>query len=587
MPMPFLIHHLQRLTLFLSLLSPIQALPLAEESKHFFSDSCLAENREKESVNKLHILYLMQCKELSRSIDLYKQYKEFLGRHDFEILQQMALIILDQGARSVDPEQQLISIYGSGIAGINASIDILEAGILSPHPQTQMAAIQFLGRLQDDRSDELLTRAMASDFLFTRMEAAQQLAVRKSRSAVGQIESLMYRIPPQLRFFFPQFFALIGTSDAISVLRHLMDETGDLTRIEAILSAARFGRDDLLPAIRARATHPFIAEQEACAAAIGLLKDSQSIPLLKTLTKSSAVNVQLAALYSLHQLGDEFAKKEILELAKKENPFAIAVCGNIAGSDEILSSLAKSDNLQVRFNAVFALLQRRDPRCLAGLREFLLRDSRDLGFQPQFTVGNSLMSWKVIPSATQHQQADGYDLSTLSLNVREYLLRLAIELPVDNFLSLANYLFDSRQTDLIPLLTTLLENVQTPSAISLLQHQAQTAGAPLIRSYCNLSLFRLQIAGPYEQSLLSWISQKKNTEMIRFRPMLPWNVRISEKSNPFELTPDENSRLLIECYQAFTQQHNEQSVDILLEGLKDGHLKNRSVLAGLLIQALQ
>src|SRR5271163_706015 len=78
-----------------------------------------------DNINKMHVLYLMQSKELIRSIDLYQQYRQTLNHHDFEILQQMALIILEQGMRGSDPEQQLISIFGSGIAGISASIDIL------------------------------------------------------------------------------------------------------------------------------------------------------------------------------------------------------------------------------------------------------------------------------------------------------------------------------------------------------------------------------------------------------------------------------------------------------------------------------
>jgi HEAT repeat protein len=566
---------------------------LSEEKISFFDQTAsplipqTISYQPEQGINKLHILYLMQGKEIDRSIALYKQYQEFLGRHDFEILQQMALILLDQGTKSVDPEQQLISIYGSQIAGISASIDILESAILSPHPQTQMAAIQCLAHLQDDRSEELLTKAMASDFLFTRMEAAQQLAMRKSRSAVGQIEALMYRIPPQMRFFFPQFFALIGTSDAISVLKQMMDESFHLTRIEAILSAARFGRDDLLPAIRARITHPFVAEQEACAAALGILKDSASLEALKRLSTSPSTNVQLAALSSLYQLGDASAKQQILTLALAENPFAICACGHLDGTEDELARLTRHSNIQVRFNATVALLQRRDPRCLFPLKEFLLRDVRDLGYQPQFSVGNALMAWKVVPSAIQHQKADGYDLLTLTLNVREHLLRLCIDLPEPIFLNLAREIFDSRQTELIPLLVSLLENVQTQEALQLLQDRAQTAGAPLMRAYCTLSLFRLKQSGPYAQAILSWIDSKKQTEMIRFRPMLPWNVRISEKASAFELTPDENSRLLIECYQTFAQKHDEKSIDIILEGLSNGHIKNRSVLAGLLIQALQ
>jgi hypothetical protein len=175
-----------------------------------FSTENLASVQEKAGINKLHILYLLQTKEFQKGIDLYFEYKKALGgRHDFEILQQMALIILERGARSNDTEEQIKSIYGSSIAGITASVDILEAGVLSPHPQTQMASIQYLASLQDDRCEELLNKAMSSDYFFTRMEAAHQLAMRKSKNAVGQIESLMYKVPPQMRFFFPQFFALI------------------------------------------------------------------------------------------------------------------------------------------------------------------------------------------------------------------------------------------------------------------------------------------------------------------------------------------------------------------------------------------
>jgi HEAT repeat protein len=542
---------------------------------------------ERTGINKLHILYLLQSKEFNRAIDLYREYREALGRHDFEILQQMALIVLEQGARSPDPETQLTSIFGSSIAGIAASIDILEAGIASSQPQTQMAAIQFLGHLQDDRCEELLTKAMSSDYFFTRMEAAHQLAMRKSRTAVGQIESLMYKVPPQARFFFPQFFALIGTSDAIALLRQMMDDPFHMTRIEAILSAARFGRDDLLPMIRSRATHLNSAEQEACASAIGYLKDSKSIPLLKNLSESPSINIKLAAKHSLYLLGEESAKEEIASLAIEGNLFAIALLGSIPGMEDTLLPLTKNSNLQIRFNAVFSSLKLGDPRIWETLLEFLLRDSRDLGFQPQYSVGNSLMAWKVIPSAQQHQKESPNDLLAFSVNVREYMLTACLELPPEKFLKIASLFFDSKQIDLIPLLIALLENLQTPETIALLETKAQIAGAPLTRAYCNLALLRLKKGEHYQAAVLNWISVKKNTEMFRFRPMLPWNAKISEKANAFELTPEEHSRLLIECYQTIAQEHDEQSIDILLEGLKSGHYKNRPVLAGLLIQAIQ
>jgi HEAT repeat protein len=397
----------------------------------------------------------------------------------------------------------------------------------------------------------------------------------------------MYKVPPQMRFFFPQFFALIGTSDAIALLRHMMDDKFHMTRIEAILSAARFGRDDLLPMIRSRATHLNIAEQEACATAIGFLKDSKSIPLLNHLSESPSANVKLAAKYSLYLLGNDSAKEEIISLAKEGNLFAISLLGNIPGTEDTLFVLTKNPDLQIRFNAVFSSLKLNDHRLFENLLEFLIRDSRDLGFQPQYSIGNSLIAWKVIPSAQQHQKENPNDLIALSLHIREHMLKECLEFPPDKFLKIANHLFDSRQSDLIPLLIALMENLQTPEAVDLLETKAQIAGAPLTRAYCNLALLRLKKGDQFKAAVLNWISIKKNTEMFRFRPMLPWNVKISEKANVFELTPEEHSRLLIECYQTIALEHDEQSIDIILEGLKSGHYKNRPVLAGLLIQSIQ
>lgn len=539
------------------------------------------------SINKLHLLYLIQSQEIEKAFSLYQDYKKQADKHDFELLQQMALTLLEKGARSQDPFVQLTSLFGCHLAGITASIDILEAGILSSNPETQVAAVQFLGQLQDDRCEELLTKAMSSEFFFTRLEAAHQLAIRKSKTATGQIESLMHKVPPQMRFFFAPLFALIGTQDAISLLKQMMSDPMHTTRIEAILSSARFKRDDLLPGIRNQATHLNAAEQEACAYALGILKDSKSIPTLKTLSESKAEPLQISALYALHTLGDREARKKIDAIAQKKNLFAINLLAEISGYENTLASLMNDEDLQVRFNATVALLRRKDPRACLPLREFLIRDSKDLGFQPQFSSGNSLMAWKVIPSVKYHQKESMYDLAAVSLSVREMLLKESLELPEDSFLHIARSLFSSRQTDLIPTLIHLIENLNSDAASSLLREESQKAGAPLTRAYCNLALFRLEKKEPYKTAILQWLDAKRHTELIRFRPLLPRDLRLSDQATSFELTPEENSQLLIECYETLALVHHEESIDTLINDLKSGNPQNRAILAGLLIQAIQ
>ncbi|PWU15326.1 MAG: hypothetical protein C5B45_02830 [Chlamydiae bacterium] len=537
-------------------------------------------------VHPLHIFYLVQSKELSQAITLYRRYKEELGRHDFEILQRMAEMILEQGAKSSESEEQLISLLGLKIAGIETTKEILEAGITSRHPEVQLVTLQLIGQLQDDRFESLLNRAMSSGFLYTRLEAAYQLAIRKTRNSVGQVESLMHKLPPEMRFFFPQFFALVGSSDAILLLKQLLDDPMQKTRIEAILHSAKAGYEELLPNIRRKATHINPAEQEACCFALGALKDTHALSILQNLSLSTNDNVNLAANYSLYLLGEESAKEKIFSLAKEKNLFAIAILSKILGSEKILTSLLQANHLQIRFNAMLSLLDLKDERCLPYLKEFLVRDSRDFGFQPQMTIGNAFTAWKVVPSMQQHMKHSVYDLIGLSLYIKEEILKKSIELSPNAFVDLASFLFDTRQLELIPTISSLLQNLQTPKAIALLEKHAQRAKTPLIRNYCNLALFQLNKNMPSKQLILEWIRSQQNTQLIQFRPLLPRKSYFKDKT-AFELTPEENSQLLISCYQVISNQHTEEGLDILLNSLQQGHQKNRPLIAGLLIQTLQ
>ena len=539
------------------------------------------------SVDPDHILYLMQSDNPEPSFKLYKEYKQELGRHDFEVLEHMATLILEQGIRHPDPEIQLMSLYGASIAGLTSTIDILAEGIKSPSGETQMASIQYLAHMQDDRCDELLTKAMSSQFLMARLEAGYHLSARKHIKASGQIESLMHRMPPELRAFFPQFFALIGTKDAMIVLKSLIEDRVSSVRIEAILSSARAGRDDLLPKIRAHATHSSIDEQEACAAALGILKDSRSIPQLKKLLHAPSTNIQLAAAKSLYTLGDTSQRLFIEETAKAHNLFAIALLGEFPGSQETLFDLLKENNLNVRWNAAISLLKLRDPRALSVIQEILIKDSRDLGFQPNYSVGHSLFSWKIIPSVHSHMKQDyPLDLLSITTQVRESLLAQCLELPENAFLHIAHSIFESRQTDLVPALVSLLENHQTEATLEMLKKKSQTAGAPYIRAYCTLALYRMRKEEGHEEVIRKWIGKAKDVQVFRFRPAVPFSMRQSEITT-YELTPEENSALLIEAYQALADRHDEKSLELLIESICEGHPKNRYTLAGLLIRAIQ
>ncbi|MBM3197776.1 MAG: hypothetical protein FJZ58_00785, partial [Chlamydiae bacterium] len=316
-------------TLYLIIFLLLQVFPLlAGEEK----------NQSREHLKK-QILYAAPQGERSKTISLYRDYQKLLGRHDFEVLQALATLWIEQEARSPSVEKQLLALFAYDLCHLQVPTDLLENGLASTSPQVQRASLALIHKGQEDLADFLLNKAMSSSFLPIRLEAAFHMAHRKSPSVTGQLESLMHRLPAPLHYFFPEFFALIGTSDAVHVLRHLIDDPMPATRVEAILSAARHGRDDLLPSIRAAATHQDYAEQEAAAFALGQLRDSLSTKKLQKLAKSPTTSVQLAACYALYLLGQTQGVQVILQEAKQGNVFAMILLGEIPEQEQTLLPL--------------------------------------------------------------------------------------------------------------------------------------------------------------------------------------------------------------------------------------------------------
>lgn len=533
---------------------------------------------------KLQALFLMQQNKTEESLQRYKEYVKVAGRQDFETLQQMGFTLLQKGIQSDDPQVFIMTLFGSGLSGAVGALEILEKGILQPDPQTQLMALHFISQIEEDKANDLLNLAMSSDFLSTRMEAAYYLSLRKHPHAVGQIEGLMFRLPPAFKPFFPSLFALIGNNDATQALRRLIEDSDAPVRIESILQVARLGRDDFLPLLRKKLTHTHVAELESAAYAIGVLKDTLSIPKLRQLASSPSDSVRIAATLALMELGDRSYLTQITDLAKKHNLFAIGALGFVSGSEEPLASLAKSSDLQVRVNAAVALLQRRDSRCLPGIAEILISDVRDLAFQPTPSLGRSLSYLKAIPSAELRAKDPSIDL-TFSLAIRERLLQEALHLPEDDFLTLAMLLMQKQQSDLVPSLIALLENLQTEKAKGVLKLGAAKIAHPLIRDYCHLSLYRLKEEGPYEEYINRWIMKQKEAELIRLRPILPWKFRLDQ--NEHVLTPEETSKLLIDAFISVASRRDEKSISFLLEAIRQGNVANRYALMGLLMKATE
>ena len=528
------------------------------------------------------ILYSMHTGDLKNTLELYQKYRAKLGHHDIDLVQEIGLTLLDRGFRSQDPEKQLMTLFGAGISTNERCLYILEEGLNSKIPEMQLISLNFLARYHHDSADEALNKALSANHLLIRLEALIHLAEKKHPKAVGQTEALMSKVDPKLYPLFPQFFAIIGDAAATKALKRMLSYPNEKVRTAAILSTAKFKRDDLLPQIRKLAAQHDFIQQEACAIALGLLHDESSIQRLMSLSQSSTLTIRLAALQALYRIGKKEVRPLIEKEAKNFNLFAIALLGEMEGSEEVLYELTQNSNLNVRINAALGLLERRDSRSLVPLAEILLRDSRDLAFNKTASPSTGLIAWKAIPSAAQNLKEDPAAFE-ISLDFRESILCKTLDLPPKDFLMMAEAIFETHQNDLVPSLVGLLENMNTAQAIALLKKYQQKAGAPLIRNYCNLALFNLKEEGPYAENLRLWITKQQEEDFIRFRPYLPWDNL--ETVSHHELHPEEKSKLLIQSFESFARSQDDKGVDVLLDALLNGNEKNRYALAGLLIRA--
>lgn len=530
------------------------------------------------------ILFLIHGGHTEEAISLYQEMQKTTQNHQLDVLQQVCLSILEKGAQSTDPQMQLLTLYGAGISLNEKTLPIMEKAVFSSEPQLQLIAINFLSRYQNDQANFALNRAISSNHPLVKLEAAFQLASKKYPTAVSQLEALMCKLDPAVHSIFPPLFAMIGNDASTKILRKFLSHQDADVRSEAILSIAEYKREDLLPQIRALATHRDIGQQEACLLALGLLKDEKSVPILEKMTGSSSLPLRLTALQALYRIGQKHVRQDVEAYARAGNIFAISMLGEMDGSEELLHALTKQKNVQIRANAAIALLKRADARSAKVIMEFLVDDSRDLVLAKIYSSSNSLSAWRVIPSASQNLEDPGIAME-LSLNARESLLTDTVELPESDFLMIADYIFEKQQNDLVPTLIELLVTRHFPGSIDLLKKHQQKLGAPLIRYYCNLALFRLKEDGPYLNGIKQWIKEQRKLDLIQFRPFLPWDVR--EDDTPYELTPQETTRLFIESLEELARQQDDESIEFLLDTMKEGNSKYHTIIAGLLLRCTQ
>ncbi len=564
----------------------------------FFITILFSEEQSKEfsfdihHFNKQHISYLISAHQIDEAISKYLQHYQEVKVHDFNILQQIASTLLEIGSKSKDVESETLTIFGISLIGSNSSLSnnflhFLKSSMKSQFQIVQMSALHLLNQIYEDDVDNIISIGLNSDYLQVRFEALYKLISRKSKNALGHVESLCNLLPYQLKPFFIELYPLYGSYDAILKLKQMCNDKDVNVRLMAILYAGSYKRDDMLTNVRAAITHVDPILKEAASFSLGALKDLHSIEQLKIASESQFVQTKLAALLALHKLGDEKAKEKIREIAKDGNVFAISICGDLTDCDEMLKSHLTSCCPFTKLNAAIALLKLRNPAAKKVILEALTTNTTLVGFYPSMSVGKTLMVWKTISSALCNSKEEAKNLQAISNDFQENILQKCIDLPEETFIEIANEIFKNRQNSLIPKLVMLLENVGSDKIKQLLKEKTNEMGSPLIRSYCLLALYRLGEGSNYKETFLKLISNKKLMQLIEFKPTIERGSRQDKNTSNYQLSPEENSGFFIEAMNSMANKHDIDCVEIILKTMKDGNVKNRFALAGLLLKSIQ
>jgi hypothetical protein len=528
------------------------------------------------------ILFLIQQGEHQQALTLYQNIYQANHAHDYELLHRIGIGILDHGFRQQDPEIQLLTLFGANIAAHEDVYYILEESLKSRLAPIQLVALASLSQIQQDRADQAILRVLGNSHLLVRFEAVNYLCKKKHPQAVNQIESLMFKCPKILLPLFPQLLAKLGDPKSTRILRKLINDPSEDVRKAVILSMAKAGRDDFLPQIRQQALLHHYTQQEASAYALGIFKDGYSLDKLNKLAKSQYPSVILASNWALYQLGQESAIEVIEKLAGQGDVFAIAALGSLSDRSEALLKLVDHSNLQVRMNAILALFEQHYSGIYPFAEEIVIRNNRDLGFVSLDSPGGAFQAWKILTGASGIFKED-LEAYKNHLEFRENILNKLRELSAKDFIRLAYKIFAVQQNEMVPLTVELLEDINSIESLECLKIHQQKLGAPLIRNYCNLALYRLGERGSYGEQLCEWVKNHHHIDLIQFRAFDPWEP----KKNNYTLTPIETSRLLVETFETFASNQDQLGIELLIDVIANGHKKNKYALAGILLRATQ
>jgi|GEM_PF-1960411 len=562
----------------------MKSLELLETNKHTGLSEC---EISEETLLKSHILYLVSKGDHVKGLKKYQEYYQKSQEHDFFLLREIALHIIEDGLTKGSEIDSLLALIAIEISNETSFTHYLGKLITSRFFPVQAKTLSVLKSIDNEYSDMLIKSCLSSNFIMLRLQALSILVQKHNQTALGQVEALMNSVHKHYHPLFVDFFALSGTKYAISMMKQMMSDKDLNLNLATILAARNHRIEELIPNLRNSLTHtsPFI--QEAAAFALGSFHDAHSISKLEHLSNSPHLETKLAALHALYILGKTEVKEKIHELARGGNLFAIRLIATISESEKTLHEIYYSDDNLLRINSALSLLDQKDPLCLKVIKDLIFLDPTNHYLEICSSQGRSYFAIKIKPLASLEEKQMVQMVQQQTLMIQNDLLKKSIELPRALFMTLIEEIFLTKRNHLIPTAISLLENFDDKEAYEILEHKAKMPGAPFIRTCCHLSLWKSTRKEIHKEAIIGWIKEFGKNELIQVSEK-PTQKSEKKGSIPgYELTLEEKSHLLIEAFLHICATHEKSGLDCIIEAMISGHEKNRTPLAGVLLKTIQ
>jgi hypothetical protein len=561
----------------------VKALEILEINK-FKQKSNSLEN--KFLMLKSGILYLISKGEQLKALEKYKEYTIKTGSHDYKLLREMCLMIIEDAIEKGTEEDSLLALIAMEITGEDMFTHHLGKLLKSNFFPVQAKALSLLKRIDNDYSDILINSCLSSNFIMLRLEALSILVQKHNKTALGKVEALMNMVNKMYHPIFVDFYAIAGTKYAISIMKQMLNDSDINLNLATIIACKNYKIEQLIPNLRNSLTHTSPIIKEACADALAAFHDSTCIPKLEKLCLSKHTEIRLAAYFALYSMGEKSKKEAIFNLAKEGNLFAILLLAKIDGSEKCLHEIYYSDDNDLRINSAVSLLEIKDPLCLPVIKDLITLDNNVYYININHSPGRAFQHLSVAALSSVQNKAMIPQLIYQTLMIQNSLLAKTIDLPRNKFMDIIEDLFSKKRNNLIPTAIALLENFDDKESLNYLMEKSKTLGAPFIRTCCNLSLWKSTRDVVYKDAIDSWLKEFGKHQMISFSQNTTKNEKKTSVSG-YELTLEEKSHLLIQCFLHICSSHENAGLESVLEAMRTGFAKNRIPLAGVVLKTIQ